>query len=128
MRGTRTVLASGFLTLVLITGSSVRSAADECLAKPSGPTAQGQHWYYRIDHANNGRQCWYLRAESGRAQKTSPQTEPDSSDAMAQAIEGHAGCSRAQKYPLRRMQLPRRRPSPGSTCRNCRSRFPLFCL
>jgi hypothetical protein len=87
MRGTRTVLASGFLTLVLITGSSVRSAADECLAKPSGSTAQGQHWYYRIDHANNGRQCWYLRAESGRAQKTSPQTERDSSDAMAQATQ-----------------------------------------
>ncbi len=69
MRGTRTVLASGFLTLVLITGSSARSAADECLAKPNGPTPQGQHWYYRIDHANNGRQCWYLRAEIGRVQK-----------------------------------------------------------
>lgn len=87
MRGTRTVLASGFLTLVLITGSSVRSAADECLAKPSGPTPQGQHWFYRIDHANNGRQCWYLRAESGRVQKTSPQTERTPSDAMAQATQ-----------------------------------------
>jgi hypothetical protein len=84
MRGTRTVLASGFLTLALITGLSARSAADECLAKPNGPTPQGQHWYYRIDHANDGRQCWYLR------QKTSRQTERISSDAMAQAIQAPA--------------------------------------
>ena len=95
MRGTRTVLASGFLALVLITGSSAPSAADDCLANPNGPTPQGQHWYYRIDHANNGRQCWYLRAEIGRVQKTSRQTEPDLSDAMAQTIVGAdtAGCS-----------------------------------
>ena len=87
MRGTRTVLASGLLTLVLITGSSARSAADECLAKPNGPTPQGQHWYYRIDHANNGRQCWYMRTEIARAQKASRQTARDSSDAMAQMAQ-----------------------------------------
>lgn len=86
MRGTRTVLASSLIALVLITCSSARSAADDCLAKPNGPTPQGQHWYYRIDHANDGRQCWYLRAESGRVQKILRQTEPNSSDAMAQAI------------------------------------------
>lgn len=90
MRGTRTVLASGFLALALITGVSARSAADECLAKPNGPTPQGQHWYYRIDHANNGRQCWYLRVESGRVQKTSRQTERIASDAMAQATQAPA--------------------------------------
>jgi hypothetical protein len=87
MRGTRTVLASGFLTLVLITGSSASSAADECLAKPNGPTPQGQHWYYRIDHANDGRQCWYLRAEIGRVQKNPRQTETDATEAMAQTVD-----------------------------------------
>ena len=87
MRGTRTVLASGFLTLALIAGLSARSAANECLAKPNGPTPQGQHWYYRIDHANNGRQCWYLRAGSGSVQRTSRQMDRESSDAMAQAIQ-----------------------------------------
>jgi hypothetical protein len=87
---TRTVLASGLLALVLIGDSSARSAADECLAKPTGPTPKGQHWYYRIDHANSGRQCWYLRAESGRVQKTSRQTEQDPSGAMAQAIPAPA--------------------------------------
>jgi len=84
------VLASGLLTLASITGPSARGAADECLAKPSGPTTQGQHWYYRIDHANNGRQCWYLRTGSARAQKTSRQMDRESSDAMAQAIQAPA--------------------------------------
>jgi len=87
MRGTRTVLASGFLALVLITGSSAYSAADDCLAKPNEPTPPGQHWYYRIDHANNGRQCWYLRAEIGRVQKNARQTETDATEAMAQTVE-----------------------------------------
>ena len=87
MRGTRTVLAAGFLGLVLITGSSARSAADECLAKPNAPTPQGQHWYYRVDHANDGRQCWYLRPESDRVQKISRQTERDPSEAMAQEMQ-----------------------------------------
>jgi hypothetical protein len=87
MRGTRTVLASSFLALVLITGSSAYSAADDCLAKPNEPTPQGQHWYYRIDHANNGRQCWYLRAEIGRIQKNARQTETDATEAIAQTVE-----------------------------------------
>jgi hypothetical protein len=87
MQGTRTVLASGFLTLVLITGSSASSAADECLAKPNGPTPQGQHWYYRIDHANDGRQCWYLRAEIGGVQKNPRQAETDATAAMAQTVD-----------------------------------------
>jgi hypothetical protein len=87
MRGTRTVLASGFLALVLITGSSVRSRADDCLAKPTGPTSQGQHWYYRVDHTNNGRQCWYLRAQSARVQKNAREAQPDATTAMAQTIE-----------------------------------------
>jgi hypothetical protein len=90
MQGTRTVLASGFLTLVIVTASSARSAADDCLAKPTGPTPQGQHWYYRMDHANNGRQCWYLRAGTGRVQRASRQTERESSDAMAQATQSPA--------------------------------------
>src|SRR5262245_55589547 len=88
MRGTRTVLASGFVTLTLITGSTARSTADECLTKPSGPTPQGQHWHYRIDHAKHGRQCRYLRA--GSFQRTSRQAERVSSDAMAQAMQAPA--------------------------------------
>jgi hypothetical protein len=113
MRGTRTVLASGFLALVLITGSSTRSAADDCLEKPNGPTPQGQHWYYRIDHANNGRQCWYLRAETGPVQKTSRQTEPNSFKAMAQAIPAPTRpTAPAAETPLKENTAPAAAPIP----------------
>jgi len=65
MPGRRVILPSAMFTLVLIAALSAQAtrtthAADECLAKPTGPTPQGQHWYYRIDHANNNRQCWRL--------------------------------------------------------------------
>lgn len=113
MRGTRTVLASGFLALVLIAGSSERSAADDCLAEPNGPTPQGQHWYYRIDHANNGRQCWYLRAETGRVQKTSRQTEPNSSSEIAQAIPAPTQpTAPAAETPLKKNTAPAAAPIP----------------
>jgi hypothetical protein len=113
MRGTRTVLASGFLALVLITGSSARSAADDCLAEPNGPTPQGQHWYYRIDHANNGRQCWYLRAETGPVQKKSRQTEPNSSKAMAQGIPAPTRpTAPAAETPLKENTAPAAAPIP----------------
>jgi hypothetical protein len=110
MRGTRTVLASGFLTLVLITGSSASSAADDCLATPNGPTPQGQHWYYRIDHANDGRQCWYLRAETDRVQKT------NSSNAMAQAIPAPTRpTTPAAETPLGKNTAPAAAPIPWLT-------------
>ena len=113
MQGTRTVLASSFLTLVLITGSSASSAADECLAKPNGPTPQGQHWYYRIDHANDGRQCWYLRAKIDGVQKTSRQPEPNSSNAMAQAIPAPTQpTAPAAKTPLKENTAPAAAPIP----------------
>src|SRR6187397_374875 len=113
MRGTRTVLASSFFALVLITGSSTRSAADDCLEKPNGPTPQGQRWYYRIDHANNDRQCWYLRAESERVQKTSRQTEPNSSNAMAQAILAPTRqTAPAAETPLKENTAPAAAPIP----------------
>jgi hypothetical protein len=112
MRGTRTVLASGFFALVLIAGSSARSAADDCLEKPNGPTPQGQHWYYRIDHANNGRQCWYLR-ESDRIQRTSRQTEPNSSNAMAQAMPApRQPTGPAAETPLGKNTAPTTAPIP----------------
>jgi hypothetical protein len=38
------------------------SAADECVAKPTGAAPQGQHWYYRVDRVTKN-QCWYLAAE-----------------------------------------------------------------
>jgi hypothetical protein len=88
MPGRRAILPSAMFTLVLIVALSSQAtrtahAVDECLAKPTGPTPQGQHWYYRIDHANNNRQCWRLAPEGLPVQKMAPQaagetaSEPD---------------------------------------------------
>ena len=79
MSGRRIILPSVMFTLAFlaaITTQAARSArADECLTKPTGPTPQGQHWYYRIDHANNGRQCWHLAPEQGSGQDNATQDE-----------------------------------------------------
>jgi hypothetical protein len=74
------ILPSATLAFVMVAALSTQTirttlAADECLAKPSGPTPQGQHWYYRIDHANNNRQCWRLAPEGLPVQKTAPQSD-----------------------------------------------------
>ena len=79
MPGRRAVLPSAMFTLVVIATLSAQAtrAADECLAKPNGRTPQGQHWYYRIDHANNNRQCWRLAPEGLPVQKSATQAEDD---------------------------------------------------
>ena len=82
MPGRRAILPSAMFTLVLIAALSSQAArtthaADDCLAKPNAPTPQGQHWYYRIDHANNNRQCWRLAPEGLPVQKTAPQAEDE---------------------------------------------------
>jgi hypothetical protein len=68
-----------FITFVLLAGVFAQStrdvgAAEECLSKPNSPAPQGQHWYYRVDHAN-GRQCWRLGPEGLRVQKSAPPSE-----------------------------------------------------
>jgi hypothetical protein len=76
------------------------------LTQPTGPTPQGQHWYYRLDHANDGRQCWYLRAENGRAQKASTKVETGPADAMAQTIEAPRGLAPARAAPSPEKNAP----------------------
>ena len=81
MSGRRTILQSAMFTLVLLAATSAQSAPDAraddtCLAKPDATTPPGQHWYYRIDHANNKRQCWHLGPEDGRVQKSESLAEP----------------------------------------------------
>jgi hypothetical protein len=83
MPGRRAILPSAMITLVLIAALSSQATrtthADECLAKPNGPTPQGQHWYYRIDHANN-RQCWRLAPEGLPVQKAAQSEESTASE------------------------------------------------
>ena len=86
MRERSAMLASVMLAFVLIAGlvlQSTRSAdAEDCIAKPNAPAPQGEHWYYRIDRANN-RQCWRLGPEGLRVQKSAPQTEKQVAPAAA---------------------------------------------
>jgi len=86
MRERSAMLASVMFAFVLIAGlvlQSIRSAdAEDCIAKPNAPAPQGQHWYYRIDHANN-RQCWRLGPEGLRVQKSAPQIEKEIAPAAA---------------------------------------------
>jgi hypothetical protein len=71
------ILLAGLLVGMAVTGSPARAqtapaapaAADECLAKPNGPSPRGSHWFYRIDRANN-RHCWYLRGIGSNAGQT----------------------------------------------------------
>ena len=81
MPGRRTILPPAMFTLVLIAASASQAigaprADDDCLAKPNGPAPEGQHWYYRIDHANK-RQCWRLAEEGLPVRKAAPQTEEE---------------------------------------------------
>ena len=52
--------------------ASAASPADaDCLTKPTGQTAPGNHWYYHLDRAS-GRRCWYQRPESGAQNDAAP--------------------------------------------------------
>jgi hypothetical protein len=53
------------------------SAADECIAKPTGAAPQGQHWYYRVDRATK-QQCWYLAAEGTKVRAPAPARQASS--------------------------------------------------
>jgi hypothetical protein len=53
-------ISAGLIGVALVIGASPVMAAD-CLTEPNRDAPPGQHWYYRVDHAND-RKCWYLRA------------------------------------------------------------------
>src|SRR5690242_16765087 len=44
--------------------ATAAAPAANCLAGPNGPSAPGNHWFYRVDRAS-GRHCWYQRPGSG---------------------------------------------------------------
>jgi hypothetical protein len=66
------------MSIMLVTNHAAL-AADGCLAGPNRPSAQGGHWYYRLDRAKD-RQCWYLvepAAQMPTAEAAQPQPAPD---------------------------------------------------
>jgi hypothetical protein len=68
MQQCRLTLVPAMFALVFVAGSTSNAHAANCIAKPNGQPAQGQHWYYRTDRVTN-RQCWYLGPENADVQK-----------------------------------------------------------
>src|SRR5262249_26695899 len=78
----KSILSLVVLGFVLAPGTAL--AADECLSKPNAPAPKGQHWYYRIDRANNTRLCWRLEPEGLRVLKSEPQIQKTKSQGAVQ--------------------------------------------
>ncbi|MDH2354663.1 hypothetical protein QCM77_24580 [Bradyrhizobium sp. SSUT18] len=70
------------------TTPSTENAASDCLGAPKGAAPQGQHWHYRLERATK-RQCWYLRAEGGKATQTA-QAAPDTPTADSAVPQQHS--------------------------------------
>jgi hypothetical protein len=70
------------------TAPSTANAAGDCLGSPKGAAPQGQHWHYRLERATK-RQCWYLRAEGGKATQTA-QAAPDTPAADSAVPQQHS--------------------------------------
>lgn len=70
------------------TPPSTANAASDCLGSPKGAAPQGQHWHYRLERATK-RQCWYLRAEGGKATQTA-QAAPDTPAADSAVPQQHS--------------------------------------
>lgn len=64
------------------------NAVGDCLASPKGTAPQGQHWHYRLERSTR-RQCWYLRAEGGKAAQRSAQAAIDPPAADSTAPQPH---------------------------------------
>jgi len=105
------VLLTSLLVGVAVTSSPARAqtapaAAEECLAKPNGPSPHGSHWYYRIDRASN-RHCWYLRGIGASAGQN--ETRPSRDSAMP------ARPSAATAVDPPSVAMPSNPPAPMST-------------
>jgi hypothetical protein len=60
--------------------TSDASSAAECVTTPNRESAQGQHWFYRLEQGTN-RRCWYLRDQAERAsQSASPRATSSQSN------------------------------------------------
>lgn len=68
-------------------------SAEACRTKPGPSTPHGMHWYYRINHADKQRHCWYLGAADARANSHAATLAP----AIAtQVPEPNAGLAQTQ--------------------------------
>jgi len=90
---------------------SPANAAAECLTEAGQDAAQGQHWYYRIEHGTK-RHCWYLREEGGKASQTAP--SDDSAEAPKEAARNSENPPRSVEDARAEFPMPQRRESAGA--------------
>jgi hypothetical protein len=76
--------------------ASAASPADaDCLTKPTGQTAPGNHWYYHLDRAS-GRRCWYQRPEIGALSGAQNDAAPSRSVPARAAVSPPAATTAAE--------------------------------
>jgi hypothetical protein len=98
------LLASVAATLVAVVAARAQtpaatpaaSTASDCLARPTGPSAKGSHWYYRVQHPS-GRHCWYQHATLA-----------------VRNVPAHPHVSTEPAAPPRRVAAPKPAPPPVS--------------
>jgi hypothetical protein len=91
------------------TAPSTANAAGDCLGSPKGAAPQGQHWHYRLERATK-RQCWYLRAEGGKATQTA-QAAPDTPAADSAVPQQHSVQDARAEYPTPQSIAPVKTPA-----------------
>jgi len=85
----RSILVVAVLVVsIAFTGQSTFGETTGCRASPGPPAAQGMHWYYRVDRANN-RHCWYLQAAGlqVRSHEIVPLSKPQPQIVAEQPLE-----------------------------------------
>lgn len=99
-----TVILGGILAGFALTANPATAApAKDCLTAPGATPAQGEHWYYRIDHATK-RNCWYVRAEGQSAAQpaatlTNSAAAPASSELQPSVADARAEIPAAAEAP-----------------------------
>jgi hypothetical protein len=88
--------------VTIVASSSARAATEDCLTEPQGQAPQGQHWYFRTEHASKQR-CWYLRDLGDKAAQADASADIA---APSQSNEAAASLSTTDAY----AELPTPRP------------------
>ncbi len=106
MKFASAILISALAGTLLAVEATPLHATETCLSGPKGGAPNGSHWFYRIDHATK-RNCWYVRAEGGKAvsasaagtQASAPHAQPllqrSVANARAEASPADTGQSAA---------------------------------
>jgi hypothetical protein len=71
---------------VIVLPSDPARAAEDCLAAPNSEAPAGNHWYYRLQGAQQ-RHCWYLRPEGQKVHRAESEVQPTARSAASVRTE-----------------------------------------